>query len=425
MTAPLQGLRVLDLSRVLAGPWCAQNLGDLGAEVIKVERPGRGDDARQFGPPWMPDAAGEPTGESAYFLCANRNKRSVAIDLAAPAGQALVRELARASDVLVENYKVGTLARYGLGYADLVRINPRLIYCSISAYGQDGPYAKRPGYDYLFQGACGLMSVTGEPDDLPGGGPQRIGVPIVDMFTGMYAGLAVLAALAHRHSTGAGQYVDVSLFASAMALGATPLSDYIVGASLRRRSGNSATNIAPYSVFRCCDGDLIIATANDGQFVALCRALQRPDWAQDERFHSNQARLANLPALHALLGEVLAAGSRQHWEDLLVPVGVPCGPINDYRQAIEHPQALHLGTKVKTPHRLGVPAASIASPMRFSETPAGYRRAPPLLGEHTREVLREELGLSEEEVARLHRQGVIGFADEPTRVAAAIGGAGE
>jgi crotonobetainyl-CoA:carnitine CoA-transferase CaiB-like acyl-CoA transferase len=410
MPGPLDGVRVLDLSRVLAGPWCVQNLGDLGADVIKIERPGSGDDSRHWGPPWLADAEGKPTHESAYYLSANRNKRSVAIDMAKPEGRQLILRLAERADVCIENFKVGGLARYGLDSEALCKRNPRLIYCSITGFGQDGPYAERPGYDYLFQGLGGLMSVTGERDDLPGGGPQRIGAPIVDLFAGMYAAVSILAALHHRDATGAGQHIDLSLFDVVLALSSGQLSNFLVSGKVPGRLGNLSPNIMPYEVFPCADGQMILASANQSQFVALCRAIGRPEWASEERFRNNEARMRHRDELHALLAGVFRSRSGAEWEDMLFAAGVPCGPINDYAQVLAHPQAQYRGARIETPHALGVRAPGVASPMRFSATPVEYRRAPPLLGEHTREVLVEQMGLTHEELERLEAAGVIACA---------------
>ena len=409
MPGPLHGVRVLDLSRVLAGPWCVQNLGDLGADVIKIERPVAGDDSRHWGPPWLKDAQGEPTRESAYYLAANRNKRSVAIDISMPQGQQLVRSLTERSDVMIENYKVGGLKKFGLDYPSVRNVNPRIVYCSITGFGQDGPYAERPGYDYLFQGLGGLMSVTGERDDLPGGGPQKVGVPIVDLFTGMYAAISILAALHHRDAGGAGQHIDVSLFDAVLAMSSGALSNYFCSGTVPGRFGNASANIIPYDVFPCADGQMIVASANQSQFDSLARAIGRPGIATDPRFADNQARIEHRAELFALLSEVFRTKPRAEWEDICYRAGVPCGPINDYRQALEHPQAAHHANKIELEHPYGVRAPGIANPMRFSETPVEYRRAPPLLGQHTREVLVGTLGLAEGEVDRLADEKVIGL----------------
>jgi crotonobetainyl-CoA:carnitine CoA-transferase CaiB-like acyl-CoA transferase len=407
MAGPLKGICVLDLSRALAGPWCVQNLADLGADVVKIERPGVGDESRHWGPPWLAKGDGTRSRESAYFASTNRGKRSAAIDISKPTGQQLIRRLAEQSDVLVENFKVGNLARYRLDWSSLSKRNPGLIYCSITGFGQAGPFAERPGYDYLFQGLGGVMSVTGERDDHPGGGPQRVGLPIVDLFAGMYAITAILAALHHRDATGEGQHIDISLFDSVMALGAGQLSNYMVGGKVPQRIGNASPNIAPYEVFDCADGQMILACANQSQFESLCRAIARPEWAADSRFSDNASRLANHDALHDLLtGEFRTRGQRD-WEEILLAVGVPCGPISDYSKALAHPHARYRGTRVDLPHALGVFSPGIASPMRFSVTGVEYRSAPPLLGQDTREVLAERLQLRGEEMDRLEAEGVI------------------
>jgi crotonobetainyl-CoA:carnitine CoA-transferase CaiB-like acyl-CoA transferase len=403
---PLHGIRVLDLSRVLAAPWCVQNLGDLGADVIKIERPGTGDESRQWGPPWFKGPDGKPTRESAYFMSINRNKRSVAIDLAKPDGQALIRKIAEEADICIENFKVGDLARYGLDYAALSKVNPRLIYCSVTGFGQDGPWATRPGYDYLFQGMGGLMSVTGERDDRPGGGPQRFGAPIVDLFTGMYASIAILAAINHRNNTGVGQHLDISLFGAVMAMGSGQMSNYMIGGKVPGRVGNVAPNITPYGVYPCSDGPLIIASANQSQFVALCKALGHPQWATDARFINNEARMGHRDELHDLFSAVMRQRSRADWEEVFTAAGVPAGPINDYSQAIAHPVAQHQKTRIGLPHALGVEAPGIANPMRFSKSPVSYRRPPPLLGQHTVEVLRE-FGLDDAAIESLKQSGAI------------------
>ena len=406
LTGPLQGIRVLDLSRVLAGPFSMQNLGDLGADIVKIERPGTGDESRHWGPPFLADAQGQSTQESAYFLSANRNKRSVAIDLTRPEGQALVRQLAAQADICVENFKVGDLARYGLDYATLCQINPRLIYCSITGFGQDGPWAERPGYDYLFQGLGGLMSVTGERDDRAGGGPQRVGVPIVDMFTGLYATVAILAALRHRDVTGQGQHLDVSLMGAVMTMCGGHLSSYMISGKMPVRTGNVSPTIMPYGVFPCADGPMIVASANQGQFKAFCKVLGHPEWVDDPRFVTNGARLQHQEVLNQLFSAVTVQRSRADWDTLLQATGVPAGPINDFGQALAHPQVQHLGTRIGLPHPLGVAAPGIASPMRFSKSPVSYRRPPPMLGQHTCEVL-AELGLDEAAIAALAEAGVI------------------
>ncbi len=414
MPGPLSDLKVLDLSRVLAGPWSMQNLGDMGADVIKVERPGAGDDSRHWGPPWLAGPDGRPTRESAYYLSTNRNKRSVAIDIAHPEGQALVRALAARADIVIENFKVGALARYGLDWTSLCEVTPRLIYLSITGFGQDGPYADRPGYDYLFQGMGGLMSETGERDDRPGGGPQKIGIPLVDLFTGMYGTVALLGALHHRDRTGEGQHIDVALLDVVLAIASGQISNFLVGGKVPGRLGNASANIVPYEVFPCADGQMIIASANQSQFVAMCAAIGRPELATDPRYADNAARLANHDALFETLSSVFRTRPRAHWEDLLYGAGVPAGPINDFAQALEHPQARHRGARIELPHPLGVNAPGIANPMRFSATPVEYRCAPPLLGQHTREVLAGELALDDARIESLRAAGVIGVLDAST-----------
>ncbi len=407
MTRPaaLTGIRVLDLSRILAGPWCTQNLADLGADVIKIERPRVGDDTRAWGPPFLKDGDGHDTEESAYYLSANRNKRSVEADMATPAGAALIRELAAASDILVENFKVGGLAKYGLDYDSLKQINPRLIYCSITGFGQDGPYAQRPGYDFMIQGMGGLMSITGERDDLPGGGPQKAGVAVTDIVTGMYATVAVLAALQERHNSGLGQHLDIALLDSHVALLANQNSNYFNSGVAPQRAGNAHQNVVPYQVFAASDGHLIVATGNDSQYRAYCRAIGAPELGDDPRFATNRMRLANRELLVGLLTEIMRQGKRDDWIAKLEAVGVPCGPINDIAQAQAHPQAQARQLRRDMPHPAGGVAAVTASPLRLSASPVEYRRAPPLLGEHTEEVLREVLGKTQEEIA-VFREGL-------------------
>ncbi|KOF52724.1 CoA-transferase [Achromobacter sp. DMS1] len=396
---PLQGIRVLDLSRILAGPWCTQNLADLGADVIKIERPGVGDDTRAWGPPYLKDGAGNDTAESAYYLSANRNKRSVEADMASPEGAALIRELAAASDVLVENFKVGGLAKYGLDYESLREVNPRLIYCSVTGFGQDGPCAQRPGYDFMIQGLGGLMSITGERDDLPGGGPQKAGVAVTDIVTGMYATVAILAALQERHNSGLGQHLDIALLDSHVALLANQNSNYFNTGVAPRRAGNAHQNVVPYQVFAASDGHLIVATGNESQYRAYCRAIGAPELGDDPRFATNRLRVANRETLIGLLSDIMRRGRRDDWIEKLEAVGVPCGPINDIAQAFAHPQAQARQLRRDLPHPLGGQAAVTASPLRFSASPVQYRLAPPLLGQHTEEVLRDVLGKPPEAVA--------------------------
>jgi crotonobetainyl-CoA:carnitine CoA-transferase CaiB-like acyl-CoA transferase len=392
--APLEGIRVLDLSRVLAGPWCTQNLADLGADVIKVERPGVGDDTRTWGPPYMKGPDGRDTSEAAYYLSCNRNKRSITIDYATPEGAALVRELAAKSDVLVENFKVGGLKKYGLDYDTLREINPRLIYCSVTGFGQDGPFAERPGYDFMIQGMGGLMSITGERDDLPGGGPQKAGVAVTDIITGMYAAVGVLAALQERNRSGLGQHLDIALFDCHVAMLANQNSNFFTSGKAPRRAGNAHQNVVPYQVFATSDGHMIVATGNDSQYRAYCKAIGAPELAEDPRFLDNRGRVTHRDALIALLTDIMKTGKRDDWIAKLEAVGVPCGPINDIAQAFAHPQAQARGLRREIPHPLGGTAPTTASPLRMSGSPVQYRRAPPMLGQHTEEILREILGRS-------------------------------
>lgn len=401
MTRPpaLDGIRVLDLSRILAGPWCTQNLADLGADVIKIERPHVGDDTRAWGPPYLKDGNGQDTNESAYYLSANRNKRSVEADMATSEGAALIRELAAASDILVENFKVGGLAKYGLDYDSLKAINPRLIYCSVTGFGQDGPFAQRPGYDFMIQGMGGLMSITGERDDLPGGGPQKAGVAVTDIVTGMYATVAILAALQERHRSGLGQHLDIALLDSHVALLANQNSNYFNSGVAPKRAGNAHQNVVPYQVFAARDGHLIVATGNESQYRAYCRAIGVPELGDDPRFATNRLRVTNRDVLIAILTEIMLQGRRDDWIAKLEAVGVPCGPINDIAQAFAHPQAQARQLRRDLPHPAGGMAPVTASPLRFSASPVVYRRAPPLLGEHTEEVLRDVLGKPADAIA--------------------------
>ena len=407
MPGPLSHVRVLDLSRVLAGPWAGQNLADLGAEVIKIERPGVGDDSRAFGPPWVKDRSGKDTRDSAYFTSANRGKKSVTVNIAAAEGQALVRELAGRSDVLLENYKFGDLARYGLAYDDLRKLNPGLIYCSVTGFGQTGPYRQRPGYDFMIQGMGGMMSVTGEPDDAPGGGPQRAGVPIADIITGMYASIAICAALAHRAETGVGQHLDLALLDSQIALLAYQNTNYFATGQPPKRIGNLHPNIVPYQPFRTRDGAVILACGNDNLFRKFCEASGQAALGADPRFATNGKRVENRTELTRLLGEVFRQRTTADWVDLLEKAGVPNGPINDLAEVYAEPQVKARGIRVDLDHPVAGKLPTVASPMRFSATPVDYRGAPPVLGQHTDEVLRGLLGKSEAEIARLRTAGVV------------------
>ncbi|HEV7367564.1 CaiB/BaiF CoA-transferase family protein [Arenibaculum sp.] len=397
MAGPLSHIRVLDLSRVLAGPWAGQLLADLGADVVKVEKPGAGDDTRSWGPPYLKDENGRETGEAAYFLSANRNKRSLTLDLASPGGQQVARRLASKADVVLENYKVGTLARYGLDYEALKALNPGLVYCSITGFGQTGPYSGRAGYDFMIQGMAGLMSVTGEPD----GEPQKVGVALADILTGMYSGVAVLAALAHRERTGEGQHVDMALLDVMVASMANQATNYLASGRVPTRLGNAHPNIVPYQVFETADGHIIVAVGNDGQFARFCQVAGRPDLAADPRYARNRDRVANRDDLVPVLAGLVRARPSSFWLDRLEHEGVPCGPINDLAQVFADPQVLARGMRVELPHPTAGTVPLAGSPMKFSATPVEYRGAPPLLGQHNAEVLRDWLGLSEEEIATL------------------------
>ncbi|MBF8782068.1 CoA transferase [Pseudomonas fulva] len=403
----LSHLRVLDLSRVLAGPWSGQILADMGADVIKVERPGTGDDTRAWGPPFLRDAQGRSTSEAAYYLCANRNKRSVTIDFTRAEGQRLVRELAARSDIVLENFKVGGLTAYGLDYESLKAENPHLIYCSITGFGQTGPYASRAGYDFLIQGLGGLMSVTGRPDDETGAGPIKTGVALTDILTGLYATVAILAAVAHRERTGAGQHIDMALLDVQVACLANQAMNYLVTGTAPRRLGNAHPNIVPYQDFPTADGDIILAIGNDGQFRKFAEAAGRPEWAEDPRFAGNAQRVANRGVLVPLIRQVTVFRTTAEWVSLLEAVGVPCGPVNDLAQVFQDPQVVARQLALTLAHPLAGSVAQVASPIRLSRTPVEYRRAPPLLGEHTDEVLGQLLGLNHEALGRLRASQVI------------------
>lgn len=405
-SGPLSHLKVLDLSRVLAGPWAGQIFGDLGAEVIKVERPGRGDDTRAWGPPYF-QAHGHDTAESAYYLCANRNKKSVTIDFTRPEGQELVRRLACASDILIENFKVGGLKSYGLDYATLHAINPRLIYCSITGFGQTGPYAQRAGYDLLIQAMGGLMSVTGPQDGAPGAGPQKVGVALTDVGTGLYAVIGALAALVHRERTGEGQHIDLALLDVQVAMMANQALTYLTTGAAPGRLGNAHPAIVPYQDFPTADGAIIIAVGNDAQFAALCRALDAPEWADDPRFAHNSDRVAHREQLITMIGARTSLRSNAHWTAALEGLGVPCGPINDLKAVFDDPQTQARGMIIEMPHTLGGNARLVANPIRFSETPASYRAAPPTLGQDNAEVLASVLALDEAEIRTFTMAGVI------------------
>ncbi len=407
MSGPLSHIRVLDLSRVLAGPWAGQNLADLGAEVIKVERPGAGDDSRAFGPPWMKDPDGRDTSESAYFMSANRGKKSITVNLTHPAGQRIVRELAAQCDVLIENYKVGDLDRYGLGYKDLSAVNPRLVYCSVTGFGQTGPYRERPGYDFMAQGMGGLMSISGEPDQAPGGGPMRAGVPVIDIFAGMYATIAICAAVAHRAETGRAQHLDIALFDSCLALLANQGETHLATGENPKRIGNTHPTIVPYQVFRSADGAMILACGNDNLFGKFCRVAGCEALAKDSRFASNGDRVKNRSSLVPMLAAIITKRTTADWVSALDAAGVPCGPINTLAQAFAEPQAMAREMTFRLPHPLAGEVPLIGSPMKFSGTPIRHELPPPVLGQHSEEILRGMLGMSAEDVAKLRAAGAI------------------
>ncbi len=407
MQGTLSHLRVLDLSRVLAGPWASQNLADLGAEVIKIERPGRGDDTRAWGPPFLKDAQGQDTLETAYFLCANRGKKSVTLDIASERGSAIVRALAARSDVLIENFKTGDLRRYGLSYEDLKAINPRLVYCSITGFGQQGPFAAQAGYDFMIQGTGGLMSITGEPDALEGGGPKKVGVPVADLMTGMYATVAILAALMRRDRGGTGEYIDMALLDCQVAMLSNQAQNYLISGQVPRRYGNAHPNVVPYQAFATADGHIIIAIGNDFQFAKFCQAAGEPELARDARFLTNADRVRNREAIVVEMTRLARTRGTQAWLALLGPLGVPCGPINDMAQTFAHPQTVHRGMKLELQHPASGPVPLVANPIRFTEQPIRYDRPPPLLGEHSDEVLGELLGIDAAEIASLREGGVV------------------
>lgn len=409
----LAGIKVLDLSRVLAGPWATQMLADLGADVIKVERPVAGDDTRHWGPPFLKNDAGNDTREASYFTACNRNKRSITVDMAHPEGQALLRRMAQEADVVVENFKVGGLKQYGLDYDSLKAMNPRLIYCSITGFGQQGPYAERAGYDLMVQAMCGLMSITGHADGQPGGGPLKVGVAVIDVFTGLYASNAILAALNARDNartgTGQGQYIDMALLDVGMAVLANQAAGYLATGQAPGRAGNIHPSLAPYQDFPSRDGNVLLAIGNDGQFARFCQACGHPEWAQDVRFATNTARVQNRTALLALMVPVMQTRTTAEWIALLEDKAVPCGPINTIAQAFDDPQVQARGIRQMLPRQAGdgiTQIATVANPMRLSATPVSYRSAPPALGQHTHEVLRE-LGLNASEVAALQQAQVI------------------
>jgi crotonobetainyl-CoA:carnitine CoA-transferase CaiB-like acyl-CoA transferase len=409
----LSHLKVLDLSRVLAGPWCTQMLADLGADVIKVERPEEGDDTRHWGPPFLQDEQGNDTPHASYFTSCNRNKRSITLDIAKPEGQALIRQMAKSSDVLVENFKVGGLKHYGLDYESLKAINPKLIYCSITGFGQDGPYAERAGYDLMIQAMSGMMSITGQPDSVPGGGPLRVGVALTDLFTGCYATSAILAALEVRNRTGVGQQIDMALLDVGMAILANQAAGFLNTGKVPERQGNSHPSLAPYQDFPTQDGAMLLAIGNDGQFARFCQSIEKPEWSADPRFATMGARVANRAELIPAMQTVTRTRTTAQWIKLLEDKAVPCGPINDIGQAFADEQVKARNLEVKQAVA-GVSNAqsaiksisTVASPMRLTGTPPVLLRAPPALGEHTDEVL-AELGLTPDAIVALHAAGIV------------------
>ena len=404
---PLSGIRVLDLSRVLAGPWASQMLADLGADVVKVERPKQGDDTRAWGPPYLMDDEGRATQESAYFVCANRNKRSITVDLAHADGQALVRELAAQADVVLENFKTGGLAQYGLDAATLCAAHPKLIYCSITGFGQTGPYAERPGYDFLIQAMGGLMSVTGRSDAEEGAGPQKVGVALTDILTGLYSTIGIMAALAEREKSGLGQHIDMALLDVQVACLANQASSFLVGGVQPRRMGNAHPTIVPYQDFPTADGDMILAIGNDIQFTRFCQAAGKPEWALNPRFATNPQRVANRVELIRLIRLVTLERTTAQWIELLEQAQVPCGPINRIDEVFADPQVLARGLRVEMPHPVAGQVPVVANPIRLSRTPVQYHQAPPTLGQHSAEVLTQWLGLDSPLIEALRRRGIV------------------
>jgi glutaryl-CoA transferase len=407
MGGPLGHVRVLELSRVLAGPWAAQTLADLGASVIKIERPGAGDDTRTYAPPYARTSDGAQSSESAYFLSTNRGKRSATIDFTRPEGQKLVQALAAKSDVVIENFKVDGLTKYGLDYASLQALNPGLVYCSITGFGQTGPYRHKPGYDFMIQSIGGLMSITGEPDQPTGGGPVKVGVAVADVFTGLYATIAILGALAHRDRTGAGQHIDLALLDTQVAVLANQAMNYLVTGVAPQRLGNSHPNIVPYQVFATSDGYIIVAVGNETQFARMCEVIGRPDLASDERFATNAARVNHRGEIVAILHGIFVTRTMRDWLDALERVGVPCGPINTIADVFADPQVQARGLRIDLPHPAIGTVPSVANPIKYSATPISYRSAPPMLGADTDEVLREMVGVTSAEIARLRKAGIV------------------
>jgi len=395
MSGPLSHIRVLDLSRIMAGPWAGQILADLGADVIKVERQGVGDDTRQWGPPWLKNETGEDTKESGYYLSVNRGKRSIEVDISTKEGVEVIIELAKTSDILLENFKVGTLARYGLGPDDLKSVNPDLIYCSITGFGQDGPRANEVAYDFMIQAMGGLMSITGAPDNEPGGGPQKMGIPIVDLMTGMYSTVAVLAALAKREKSGGGETIDVAMLDVATAMLSNQAMNHLTSGSTPTRKGNRHPNIQPQDVFPVRDGHIVLAVGNDEQFERFALALGKPEWSGDEDYATNPARVKNLDRLHPMICEELSRRDLSDWLDVFATAKIPCGPINTVPMVLAEPQIQHREMLQSIPHAVAGEAPSVVAPMKFKENSLKFDRAPPTLGQHTNEIL-AELGINGE-----------------------------
>lgn len=405
-TGPLTHIKVLDLSRVLAGPWAGQILADLGATVIKVERPGAGDDTRVWGPPFLKDEQGNETREACYFLAANRGKESITVDISKPEGQDIIHKLASEADIVLENYKVGTLDRYKLGYEDLKTVNPSLIYCSVTGFGQSGPLAELPAYDFMIQAMGGLMSVTGERDGQPGAGPQKVGMPIMDLMTGMWAAVGVLAALARRNETGQGEYIDLAMLDVMVATIANQGMNYLVSGKTPQRMGNKHPNIQPQDVFDCTDGKMVLAVGNDGQFASFCKAMGHPEMAQDERFITNRARVINLTALMEFVSGEISKRSRKECIDALRAHGVPCGPINTIPEILADPQIVHRQMLRYLPHPSAGKVPQIVSPLNFKQAPLTFDQAPPLLGASTEKILKD-IGITQQQYAALLASGVI------------------
>jgi len=406
VAGPLSHIKVLDLSRVMAGPWAGQLLADMGADVIKVERPGAGDDTRGWGPPFLKDNDGKDTRESGYYLSVNRGKRSLTLSIEKPEGQAIVKELAKRSDILLENFKLGTLQRYGLGYDDLKAINPRLIYCSITGFGQDGPYAPKVAYDFLIQAMGGLMSITGEADGRPGGGPQKVGIPILDLMTGMYGAVSVLAALANREQTGRGDFIDLAMLDVQTAVLSNQAMNYLLSGRTPQRQGNRHPNIMPQDVFQCADGPVVLAVGNDGQYAKMCQALKRPELATDPRYAKNADRVRNKDELMPLIAQIFATWKRAPLVEAMEQAGVPCGPINTVLEVFADTQVKARGMKFDLPHPQSGSVPQVKNPINFTDAAIEYDSAPPLLGQHSDEIL-HELGMNDAEIAKLRSNGVV------------------